>query len=230
MSAFEPHWEALPPAQREIWPQLAGSVGLGLVLYGGTAVALRLGHRSSVDFDFFTERPLDREALRRAFEFVDRSKVIQDRPDTLSVLAPVVEGTVKVSFFGEIGIGRAGVPDRTLDGAVEAASLLDLLATKLKVMQQRIEAKDYRDVAALLRAGVRLEAGLAAAAAMYCPAFQPSEAVKALTYFEGGDLASLAESERAFLTRAVAGMRRVPVAGLVSRSLSSQSQGQEKRA
>jgi hypothetical protein len=230
MSAFEPHWEALPPSQREIWPQLAGSVGLGLVLYGGTAVALRLGHRSSVDFDFFTEKPLDRETLRRAFEFVARSEVIQDRPDTLSVLAPVGEGSVKVSFFGEIGIGRAGIPDRTSDGAVEVASLLDLLATKLKVMQQRIEAKDYWDVAALLRAGVRLEAGLAAAAAMYFPAFQPSEAIKALTYFEGGDLASLPETERASLTRAVAGMRRLPVTGLVSRSLSSQSQGQEKRA
>ena len=63
MSRFEPHWEVLPAAQREFWPLLAGSVDLGLVLYGGTAVALRLGHRHSIDFDFFTEKPLDREQL-----------------------------------------------------------------------------------------------------------------------------------------------------------------------
>jgi hypothetical protein len=227
MSRFEPHWEVLPAAQREIWPLLAASVDLGLVLYGGTAVALRLGHRSSVDFDFFTEKPLNRQELRRQFKFLGRSEVIQDRQDTLSVLAPVREGSVKVSFFGEIEIGRAGVPDRTPDGAVEVASLLDLLATKLKVMQQRIEVKDYRDVAALLRAGARLEAGLAAAVAMYHPSFQPSEAIKALTYFEGGDLASLPESDRQFLTSAVAELRRVPVAGLASRSLSARPGGQE---
>lgn len=32
---------------------------LGFALYGGTAIALRLGHRTSVDFDFFNDRPLD---------------------------------------------------------------------------------------------------------------------------------------------------------------------------
>lgn len=56
MNNFEPHWEVLPPEQREIWPQLVASFSMGFVLYGGTAVALRLGHRTSVDFDFFTEK------------------------------------------------------------------------------------------------------------------------------------------------------------------------------
>jgi hypothetical protein len=190
MSSFEPHWEVLPAAQREIWPLLAASVDLGLVLYGGTAAAMRLGHRTSIDFDFFTERRIDREELGRGFDFLGRSKVIQDQEDTLTVLAPVGEASVKLSFFGEIGIGRVGIPDRTPDGVLEVASLLDLLATKLKVMQQRIETKDYRDVAAILRAGIHLEAGLAAAVAMYFPSFQPSEAIKALTFFEGGDLAT----------------------------------------
>jgi hypothetical protein len=220
MNRFSPHWEALPAAQREIWPQLAAAVDLALVLYGGTAVALRLGHRSSVDFDFFTDKPLDREALRRGFAFLGRSIVTQDRPDTLTVLAPVPAGRVKVSFFAEIGIGRADTPDRTEDGVLEVASLLDLLATKLKVMLQRIEAKDYRDVAAILRAGVRLETGLAGAAALYAPSFQPSEAIKALTYFEGGDLASLPANDRETLTRAVAAVRHIPIVGLASQSLS----------
>jgi hypothetical protein len=218
---FEPHWEALPPAQRELWPQLAVSAGMGLILYGGTAVALRLGHRSSLDFDFFTEKPLDRTQLGRAFAFLSRSKVIQDRPDTLSVLAPVGNATVKVSFFGAIGIGRSGFPDQTPDGMVEVASLLDLLATKLKAIQQRIEAKDYADVAAILRTGIELEDGLAAAAALFNPGFQPSEAIKALTYFEGGDLRDLPVADREFLSRAVSRVRHIPVGLLVSRSLSA---------
>jgi hypothetical protein len=122
MSKFEPHWEVLPPEQREIWPLLAASFEVGLVLYGGTAVALRLGHRTSVDFDFFTEKPLDRERLKGGFPFLSGSRVIQDRPDTLTVLAPAGKASVKVSFFGGIDIGRAGIPDRTPDGVAEVAS------------------------------------------------------------------------------------------------------------
>jgi len=223
VSKFEPHWEALPPEQREIWPQFAACFEMGLVLYGGTAVALRLGHRASIDFDFFTQKPLDRESLERGFPFLGRSRIVQDRKDTLSVLAPIGKTGVKVSFFGEIDIGRAGVPDRTPDGIAEVASLLDLLATKLKVMLQRIEAKDYRDVAAILRTDVGLDEGLAAASALYGFSFQPSEAVKALACFDGGDLATLPDADRELLTRAAANAGRTPVAGLVSHSLSSQS-------
>jgi hypothetical protein len=51
---FEPRIDILPPAQKEIWPQLAPAPGLSFVLYGGTAVALHLGHRVSIDFDFFS--------------------------------------------------------------------------------------------------------------------------------------------------------------------------------
>jgi hypothetical protein len=225
MSRFDPHWHSLPAAQKEIWPLLAASVDLGLVLYGGTALALRLGHRTSIDFDFFTEKRLNSAELKRRFKFLDKSEVIQDRPDTLSVLAPVTSGSVKVSFFGGVEIGRAGIPDRAPDGTIEVASLLDLLATKLKVVQQRIETKDYLDVAAILQAGVRLETGMAAAVAMYHPSFQPSEAIKALTYFEGGDLTSLPEGDRELLIRTVAELRRVPVVGLASRSLSARFEG-----
>ncbi|MFT4276024.1 MAG: nucleotidyl transferase AbiEii/AbiGii toxin family protein [Rhodopseudomonas sp.] len=57
---FEPCLEVLPEAQRQIWPLLGFSSGLNFVLYGGTAVALHLGHRVSVDFDFFRSEPLDK--------------------------------------------------------------------------------------------------------------------------------------------------------------------------
>ncbi|HEX8712502.1 MAG TPA: nucleotidyl transferase AbiEii/AbiGii toxin family protein [Terracidiphilus sp.] len=221
MSKFDPHWDVLPPAQRALWPQLSASAELGFVLYGGTAAALRLGHRTSLDFDFFTEKPLDREALKNGFPFLMRSTVLQDRKDTLSVLAPVGDSEVKTSFFGEIDIGRTGKPDRTGDGVAEVASLLDLLATKLKVIQQRIESKDYIDVAAILRAGIALEDGLAAATALFAPDFQPSEAVRALTYFEGGDLASLPRADGELLIQASGHLRHIPAAIRRSSSLSA---------
>jgi hypothetical protein len=221
VSVFEPHWETLPPAQQELWPQLGAGVELGLVLYGGTAAALRLGHRTSIDFDFFTEKELDREAIQSKFPFVHDAKVVQDRPDSFGVLASTSTNPVKVSFFGKIDIGRVGAPERTSDGVIAVASLLDLLATKLKVLQQRVEAKDYRDVAAILRANVNLEDGLAAAAALYKPLFQPSEAVRALTYFHGGDLEELPAEDRQTLVTAAARLRSIPFLTPVSRSLSS---------
>jgi hypothetical protein len=221
VSRFEPHWEVLPPAQRDIWPGLAPSVKMGLVLYGGTATALRLGHRNSIDFDFFTEQPLDFAELERGFEFLKHSRVIQQQENTLSVLAPAQQGAIRVSFFGDIRIGRVGTPSLTQDGVVMVASLLDLLATKLKVILQRIESKDYRDIAAILRAGQDLRDGLMGANAMYSPTFQPTEALKALTYFEGGDLEALPPRDRETLIRAVKSVRQIPEIGVLSRSLSS---------
>ncbi len=85
---FEPRLEVLPPAQRALWPALRGIAALGMALYGGTAVALRLGHRASVDFDFFGEQPLDRDAIRQHVPFMARSTALQDRGDTWTVLAP----------------------------------------------------------------------------------------------------------------------------------------------
>ena len=41
---FTPTLDVLPEAQRALWPAL-GDLPDSLVLYGGTALALRLGHR-----------------------------------------------------------------------------------------------------------------------------------------------------------------------------------------
>jgi hypothetical protein len=57
MSPFKPHLEVLPEAQKETWPILGWTTTNRFVLYGGTAIALRCGHRASIDFDFFTDQP-----------------------------------------------------------------------------------------------------------------------------------------------------------------------------
>ncbi len=219
MSALEPRWDVLPAAQRALWPALAPSVQLGLVLYGGTAAAIRLGHRNSIDFDFFTEQPIDPDLFQQHFDFLSSARLIQQQKNTYAVLTSPERGGVKVRFFGEVTMGRVGAPDLTCDGVLRAASLVDLLATKLKVLLHRVEAKDYRDIAAMVRAGMKLEVGLAAASSMYAQNFQPSEALKTLTYFEGGDLASLSPDDRETLTRAVGTVRKIPMVGVQSRSL-----------
>jgi predicted nucleotidyltransferase component of viral defense system len=47
-------------------------------------------------------------------------------------------------FFDTIAFGRVGEPDFTDDGVLQVASFADLMATKVKVVLQRAEAKDYR--------------------------------------------------------------------------------------
>ena len=207
MHTFAPHTDVLPVEQRQLLLQLRPTQPLGFVLYGGTAIALRLGHRQSVDFDFFSSRSLDKEAIRKALPFLARATTVQDRPDTLTVLT---KANVKVSFFGSINFGHVDEPEQTNDRSVCVASLPDLLATKLKVLQQRVEAKDYQDVAALLRDGVSLDLGLAAAAKMFAPVFQPAEALKALTHFQGGDLQRLTTEEKQSLIHAASAVRQLP--------------------
>lgn len=129
---------------------------------------------------------------------------------------------VKVSFFGTIAFGRVGEPDWTEDGVLQVASLDDLMATKVKVVLQRAEAKDYRDVAAMLGAGVSLARGLASARQLYGPNFQPSESLKALVYFNDGDLGALTSVEKKTLIDAVKAVRDLPEVTLRSKFLSGQ--------
>ena len=173
------------------------------VLYGGTALALRLGHRSSVDFDFFSSLPLDHDALF-AIPFAAGAEVLQREPAALTVSVPMDGGPVKVSFFGGIGFGRVGSPDRTEDGVLQVASLPDLFGTKLKVLLQRVAARDYFDLAAILRAGLRLTDGLGAARALFGNEFPPMEAVKALAYFDEGEAMNVDPATRGYLARKAA--------------------------
>jgi hypothetical protein len=187
---FSPRLDALPSPQRALWPELA-AVPRRYVLYGGTALTLRLAHRPSVDFDFFAHDHLDHRELETAVPFVRDAAVLDEGPDTRTILTTHTGGDVKVSFFGGIAFGRIGDPEPTDDGVLRAASLLDLAGTKIKALLQRVEAKDYRDVAALLEHGVKLEDILGSARALFGLAFNPLIAQKTLCYFEGGDLESL---------------------------------------
>lgn len=96
---------------------------------------------------------------------------------------------------------------------------LYLLALKLKVILQRVEGKDYRDIAALLSSGLPLDKGLGAARALYGHAFQPAECLKALVYFEGGDLAVLPADVKEALIEAARQVGKLPKVKVVSHTL-----------
>lgn len=196
------HAEILPAPQRAFWDEDVAALPAGWVLYGGTAIALQLGHRQSLDFDFFSSDSLDRLALRRSCAAIADAKTLQDEPDTLTVVAQKCGEPLKLSFFGGIPFGRVGEPVRLPSGVV-IASLLDLLGTKLATITQRIESRDYVDVAALLAAGVHINDGIAALLALYGNQANGLQSAKTIAWFADGDLERLLPLEvRELLTRA----------------------------
>jgi hypothetical protein len=214
---LEPRLDILPAAQKEIWTSLAPAPQLGFVLYGGTAIALHLGHRESLDFDFFQSKPIDKDQIRAKFQFVRGSAVLQDAPETLVVLAEMPAGSVKVSFYGGIGFGRVNEPLQTRDGTLLIASLDDLMATKLKATLDRAEAKDYRDIAEMISAGVSLATGLSAFKQMFDG--EPAQVLRALGFFEDGDLESLSTKDRNILRSARDRIGKLPEVSLKPGSL-----------
>jgi hypothetical protein len=197
---LEPKLDVLPVAQKEIWTSLAPAPDLNFVLYGGTAIALHLGHRESLDFDFFRSASLDKDQIRAKFQFVRGAAVLHDAPETLVVLAELPAGPVKVLFFGGIGFARVNDPLQTCDGILLVASLDDLMATKLKATLDRAEAKDYRDIAKMISAGVSLPAGLSAFKQMF--GGEPAQVLRAIGYFKDGDLNTLSAADRDVLCNA----------------------------
>lgn len=79
-----PRLDILPKAQRALLPHLGSTADIGFVLYGGTAIALHLGHRRSVDFDFFCDRPLDAQSLVDTLAPLGDATVLQSDRNTYS--------------------------------------------------------------------------------------------------------------------------------------------------
>lgn len=182
MSIFAPNSSMLAAPQLKLWPEL-GATPEWFTLYGGTALTLRLGHRTSVDFDFFSNAPFDPERLAGTVPYLKGAERVQLAPDTLTCRVDR-GGPVLVSFFGGLGLGQAAARDQVQGMALHVASLLDIAGTKMAVVQRRAEAKDYLDIDALLRHGVDLPTALAAGSVVYGRRFNPLITLKALSFFD----------------------------------------------
>jgi hypothetical protein len=201
MEKFAPRLDILPAPQRRLWTELT-SVPPEFVLYGGTAIALHLGHRESMDFDFFGNLTFDPERLISIVPFMAGAQITQREPNTLTGTVDR-DGIVKVSFFGVPNILRLHPPHEAVENGLKVASLLDLAGTKVSVVQARAEAKDYIDIDALIQAGrVDLPTALAAGRAIYGPQFNPQITLKALSYFDDGNLRHLPDDMKSRLAAA----------------------------
>jgi hypothetical protein len=141
------HTEILQPAQTEVIRVLGPLArSLGFCLGGGTAVALHLGHRRSVDFDWLSEGKMGdplrlAEGLRAAGLSAGN---VQVAPGTLHCTA----GGVRTSFF-EYPYRRLNAALAWPDYSVDILSLDDLACMKLAAVAQRGSRKDFVDVHAI---------------------------------------------------------------------------------
>ncbi len=200
--AFTPRVDILPEAQRRLWPEL-GDTPREFTLYGGTAIALRLGHRQSIDFDFFTQTPFEPDTLLKDIPYLKGAVVRHSSPNTL--IATVDRGgPVQVSFFGGLNLGQVEAPDVIKDPDLAIASLIDLAGTKAKVIIQRVEPRDYIDIDALMtKGGIPLANMLAAASVVFGPQLNPLDALRAIAYHEDLGLADLSDQVKRDLVKAV---------------------------
>jgi hypothetical protein len=205
MQEFKPRLDILPPSQRRLWGELI-DVPEDFTLYGGTAIALHLGHRESVDFDFFSTSSFAPDRLYASLPFLDGAEVLQSESNTLTCLVDR-GGPVQASFFGVPRLGRVAEPLRAPDNRLQVAALVDLAGMKAATVPHRAEAKDYLDIAAMLKAGViDLPTALAAASAIYGRQFNAQLTLKALCYFEDGDVSAIPQEAKDRLVRAVEGV------------------------
>ncbi|MGA2763729.1 MAG: nucleotidyl transferase AbiEii/AbiGii toxin family protein [Spirochaetia bacterium] len=111
MSSFKPHLEVLPETQKETWPTLGWTTTNRFVLYGGTAIALRCGHRASIDFDFFTDQPLN------------QSTILQELPKSAVAFRVVQKEKNSLTVVSETGNVRAVILRWPWDGASRRAGI-----------------------------------------------------------------------------------------------------------
>jgi hypothetical protein len=138
------HTEILNQAMRDLLPSLGAFAGAnGFYLGGGTAVALYYGHRTSIDFDWFTQGPMG-DPLVLA-EHARESGLELANPQIAAGTLHAVIDSVRVSFF-EYPYLPVGEPTDWPDCRAALASLDDLACMKLAAIAQRGSRKDFIDL------------------------------------------------------------------------------------
>lgn len=148
-------------------------------LAGGTALALQIGHRDSVDFDFFSQDDVDTkklfEYLQKIFQGHHLHK-IQEEANTLTVL---VDSSIKISFFAH---AAKLVKEVVEEESLSLASMEDIACMKLSAITSRATSKDYIDIYFLLR-HVSLSGMLEFLRIKY-PELETNLVLKSLVYFD----------------------------------------------
>ena len=144
------HKEILSNKRTELLP-LISEFKREYYLVGGTAIALYLGHRRSIDFDLFKFAPLNR---KKNLEKIQSSGfpflVTWNVTDQMNL----VINEVKVTFFQYPFTIES---KKVFEGIIRLPKLLDLAAMKAYALGRRSKWKDYVDLYFLLKENFTIE-------------------------------------------------------------------------
>lgn len=138
------HKEILTDEQIKLLPLLEDfSKNFGLV--GGTAIALHIGHRRSIDFDLFSDKKFNNQnIIRRIDRKMKIDAIIVNKLDELTF---ELDG-IRFTFFNYPY--KISYPEK-LGRYIKMPNLLTLAAMKAFALGMRAKWKDYVDLYFILR-------------------------------------------------------------------------------
>lgn len=110
------------------------------ILVGGTAIALHLGHRRSIDFDLFSFVPFNNEKIKKLivkYHKINKTIVNQDGEFTMRI------NDVKFTFFE---FSHPVPAPQRFEKVIRIPDLLTLAAMKIFALGYRRKWKDYVDL------------------------------------------------------------------------------------
>lgn len=174
------HSKAVPPGTLALLKKLCAHAATdGFALVGGTSLALRFGHRISVDLDFFRPKKFDNKIVSASLAADFPS--FQLTNDNSNGMMCFIED-VKVDFVTYPY--PLLHPFETIEG-VRMMSLTDVVAMKLGAISNRGAKKDFYDLHTLLR-----ELGLEKLLDCYArkfPNHDPMIPLRSMIYFEDAE-------------------------------------------
>lgn len=147
-------------------------------LVGGTALALQLGHRKSIDLDFFGTVDCEAEYLRESIAGIASLTILKE---SLHIHIYIVDG-IKVDI---VNYKYPWLDDVVLEQGLRLASVSDIAAMKITAIIGRGTKKDFIDIAFLLH-HFSLEEILHFYAAKYNDS-SVFMAMKSLAYFDDAE-------------------------------------------
>ena len=183
MTVTDIHWNTITPKMHKVMAAFAGTeLGGRFYLAGGTALALQLGHRRSVDLDYFSRSE-------------DIPSLLEPLRQSLQPFAPALADSawgnlvflaqeVRIGFYG---YGYELVQPLVEIEAVRLASVADIALMKLDALLGRAGRKDFHDLYEIcMRMSLRQLLDLAPQKYPHVRDFE-AQVVKRLVYFERAD-------------------------------------------
>lgn len=170
------HLEILNNEQLELLPVIS-QFKREYYLVGGTAIALHIGHRESIDFDLFKEKDIRKKDIYSKLKNIDYKVSFAD----YNQVNMIAKG-VKITFFSF----PYKVPiNSELQGIIKMPDLLTLAAMKAFALGRRAKYKDYVDLYFIIKYHYPVQEISVKAKLIFKEFFIEKQFIAQLGYFKG---------------------------------------------